>query len=110
MSDDPQRRLILHMSVSLDGFVARTDGVIDWLAPRDGGAEGRLLAEPLRGELEQRPALSRGARGRDPGAQAPVALGDGLGLMLGLPEPQRFELVSATTYADGCVSKVLQPA
>jgi len=30
--------------------------------------------------------------------------------MLGLPEPQRFELVSATTYADGCVSKVLQPA
>ena len=38
MSDDPERRLILHMSVSLDGFVARTDGVIDWLAPRDGGA------------------------------------------------------------------------
>jgi len=30
--------------------------------------------------------------------------------MLGLPEPQRFELVSATTYTDGCVSKVLQPA
>ena len=40
----------------------------------------------------------------------PVVLGDGLGLMLGLPEPQRFELVSATTYTDGCVSKVLQPA
>ena len=27
-----QRPLILHMSVSLDGFVARRDGVIDWLA------------------------------------------------------------------------------
>jgi dihydrofolate reductase len=27
-----ERRLILHMSVSLDGFVARTDGVIDWLS------------------------------------------------------------------------------
>ena len=38
MSDDPQRRLILHMSVSLDGFVAHTDGVIDWLVPRDGRA------------------------------------------------------------------------
>ena len=25
------RRLILHMSVSLDGFVAGSDGTIDWL-------------------------------------------------------------------------------
>jgi hypothetical protein len=28
-----QRRLILYMSMSLDGFVARRDGVIDWLDP-----------------------------------------------------------------------------
>ena len=28
----PRRQLILCMSVSLDGFVARTDGVIDWLS------------------------------------------------------------------------------
>jgi len=28
---EPQRQLILHMSVSLDGFVARKDGVVDWL-------------------------------------------------------------------------------
>jgi riboflavin biosynthesis pyrimidine reductase len=34
MSGDAQRRLILHMAVSLDGFVARTDGVIDWLSTR----------------------------------------------------------------------------
>jgi hypothetical protein len=26
------------MSVSLDGFVARSDGVIEWLTPRHGGA------------------------------------------------------------------------
>ena len=31
MSAEVQRRLILHMSTSLDGFVARRDGVIDWL-------------------------------------------------------------------------------
>ena len=31
MTAETQRRLILHMSVSLDGFVARRDGVIDWL-------------------------------------------------------------------------------
>jgi hypothetical protein len=37
MSAEAQRRLILHMSVSLDGFVARRDGVIDWL---DAGRSG----------------------------------------------------------------------
>lgn len=40
----------------------------------------------------------------------PVALGDGISLMHGLPEPQRFELVGATTYTDGSVVKVLVPA
>jgi hypothetical protein len=32
MSAEAQRWLILHMSLSLDGFVARSDGVIDWRA------------------------------------------------------------------------------
>jgi hypothetical protein len=32
------RQLILHMSVSLDGFVERRDGVADWL----GGDGGRI--------------------------------------------------------------------
>ena len=31
MSAEARRRLILHMSVSFDGFVARRDGDIDWL-------------------------------------------------------------------------------
>ena len=36
----PARQLILHMSMSLDGFVARTDGVIDWLSnPSAGGVD-----------------------------------------------------------------------
>lgn len=34
------RQLILHMSVSLDGFVARTDGVIDWLSGGEGPDHG----------------------------------------------------------------------
>ena len=34
----------------------------------------------------------------------PVALGDGLPLLQGLPEPLRLELVSITTYADGPVT------
>jgi dihydrofolate reductase len=39
----------------------------------------------------------------------PVALGDGLPLLPGLPEPRRFELVSSTAYADGTVAQVLRP-
>ena len=34
------RRLILHMSVSLDGFVAHSDGNIDWLTPTGGVDHG----------------------------------------------------------------------
>lgn len=38
MSGKPQRQLILHMSVSLDGFVAHTDGIIDWHASENPGS------------------------------------------------------------------------
>jgi dihydrofolate reductase len=186
------RRLILLMSVSLDGFVARSDGVIDWLAGDGervvdhgdqrhrvtlellgqidlivlgGGVYGdmvkgwpgsdspmarlmntlpkvvfsqslpavewnnaRLSRRPLEEEI---PELKR-EDGRDMiafgGARIahglirerlvdeyrltvhPVALGAGLSLMHGLPEPQRLELVSSTAYADGCVTQVLRPA
>jgi dihydrofolate reductase len=187
MSDE--RQLILHMSVSLDGFVARTDGVIDWRSPKDGIDHGarrhranlellgqigtivmgsgayiemergwsrsdnpmavlmntlpkvvfsqslsevtwnnaRLTRAPLEEEV---PALKR-----DPGKDIvvfggariahsliahrlideyrltihPVALGEGLPLMHGLPEPQRLELISSTAYADGCVAQVYRP-
>jgi dihydrofolate reductase len=37
MSAGEERRLILHMSVSMDGFVAHADGDIDWHAPRGEG-------------------------------------------------------------------------
>jgi dihydrofolate reductase len=185
------RRLILHMSVSMDGFVARRDGVIDWLAEEGGripdhGAQRHRMNLELLGQIdaivmgrgayvefergwsgsdnpmarlmnslpkvvfsqsleavdwnnarltrrpleEEIPELKRQAR-RDlvvfGGARIahslirarlvdeyrltvhPVALGDGLSLMHGLPEPQRFELVSSTAYADGCVTQVLRP-
>ena len=185
-----ERALILHMSVSLDGFVARTDGVIDWGRPPaavDHGARrhranlellgqigtivmgrgayeeffrgwsgsdnpmallmnglpkvvfsqslsevtwsnARLSREPVE---EAVPALKR-EPGKDlvvfGGARIahslmrhrlideyrltihPVALGAGLPLMHGLPEPQRLELVSSTAYADGSVAQVLRPA
>jgi dihydrofolate reductase len=180
------RRLILLMSVSLDGFVARSDHTIDWLGDYDHGDQrhrltlealheiglivlgaraysemstawmesdspmarvinglpkvvfsrsletadwnARLSRRPLAEEI---PELKR-EDGRDMivfgGARIanslireklvdeyrltvhPVALGEGLPLMHGLPEPQRFELVSSTAYADGSLMQVLRPA
>lgn len=181
------RRLILHMSMSLDGFVARSDGVIDWLGDGAHGDQrhrmnlellgqidlivlGRCAYEDMylgwsgsdnpmarymnslpkvvfsqslskvewnnarltRRPLEEEIAELKAQDGRDMvvfgGARIahslirqrlideyrltvhPVALGDGLSLMHGLPEPQRLELISSTAYADGCVSQVLRPA
>jgi dihydrofolate reductase len=187
-----ERQLILHMSVSLDGFVARSDGVIDWLSSQspggvDHGARrhranlellGQIGAIVMgRGAYEE---MSRGWSGSDnpmavlmntlpkvvfsqslsevtwnnarltraaleeevpalkhePGKDLvvfggariahslirhrlideyrltvhPVALGEGLPLMHGLPEPQRLELISSNAYADGCVAQVFRPA
>jgi dihydrofolate reductase len=187
MTTEAQRRLILHMSVSLDGFVARKDGVIDWLDtseqhgatrhhanlemigqvglivigrgayqemvqawPSSDTPMARLInrlpkvvfsdsldtvewenARLNEAPLEQEIPRLKSEPGQDilvfgGGRIAhsliryrlvdelrltvhPVALGDGISLMHGLPEPQRFELVSATVYADGSVVQMLRP-
>lgn len=189
MSAERQRRLILHMSVSLDGFVTGADGKVDWLAPEDAVDHGdqrhrlnlemlsqldvillgrvayeemgpawassdspmaqlmnalpkvvfseslteldwnnaRLNELPLGEEIEQlkrEPGRDIVAFGGGHFAHSlirerlvdeyrltvhPVALGSGISLMHGLPEPQRFELVSSTAYTDGCVMQVLRP-
>jgi dihydrofolate reductase len=185
------RRLILHMSMSLDGFAAHSDHRLDWLNPDDGrlpdhgdqrhrvnlellgqiglivigrrayqdmvkgwpGTDspmGRLmntlpkvvfsqsLAEVdwSNARISRRPIAEeipelKAEGGRDMvffgGAQLgqslirerlvdelrltvhPVALGAGLPLLAGLPAPQRFETISATTYADGSIAQVLRP-
>ena len=188
MTGEAQRRLILHMSVSLDGFVAGRDGTVDWLGTgKQHGAtrhhanlemigqaglivigrgayrdmaeawsssdspmaqlinrlpkvifseslehvdweNARLNEAPLEVEI---PRLKS-----EPGGDIvvfggghighslirhrladelrltvhPVALGDGISLMHGLPEPQRFELVSGTVYTDGTIGQTLRPA
>jgi dihydrofolate reductase len=185
-----QRPLILHMSVSLDGFVAHTDGRIDWHRrdnARDYGAQRHRANLELLGQIGTI-VMGRGAylefeRGwsgsdnpmaklmnglpkvvfsqgldevtwnnarlaqapleeevralkREPGKDIvvfgggriahsvmalglvdeyrltiqPVALGDGMPLMHGLPEPRRLELISSTAYADGCVAQVYRYA
>lgn len=191
MTGEPQRQLILHMSVSLDGFVAHSDGVIDWHSDQgrggmDHGARRHRANLELLGQVDtivmgrggyvdfekgwsgsdnpmavlmnglpkvvfsqslsevtwNNARLSRAtledeipALKREPGKDLvvfggariahsltrlrlidefrltvhPVALGHGLPLMHGLPEPQRLELVSSTAYADGCVAQIFRP-
>ena len=182
-NESAQRKLVLYMSMSLDGFVARRDGVIEWMGearPFDGhrqrgvsellsqagtlvlgrrGAQEMAQAWPGSGSAtgeymnalpkvvfsstitdvewentrvtqrpveEEIPALKR-EPGRDivvfGGASfarslavhglideyrlnvRPIVLGDGLPLLHGLPEPQRLELVSSTTWGDGLVTQ-----
>jgi dihydrofolate reductase len=53
VSADADSRLILHLSVSIDGFAAHTDGELDWLEPKgkdatdNGGQRHRLNLELL---------------------------------------------------------------
>ena len=183
------RRLILTMSASLDGFLAREEGVIDWLAGSDevadaAGAARHAANLELIGQAglivlgrgaydemapawsssdspmaqlinslpklvfsrtapefewvnsshserpveEEIPELKRTGEGDIVcfgGAQFahslarhrlideyrltvhPVALGKGLPLWHGLPEPQRFAPISTSTYPDGAVTHVL---
>jgi dihydrofolate reductase len=182
-------KLILCMSASLDGFLAREAGVIDWLSEPGEAADAAGAARHLRNlELldraglivlgrgaydemaavwsstdspmgrvmnslpklvfsrtapefewanarrsarppeEEIPELERstegdivcigGARFAHSLARArlideyrltvhPVALGEGLPLWHGLPEPQRFAPVSTVAYPDGAVTHVL---
>lgn len=190
MSGSDSRRLILHMSVSLDGFVARPDHEINWFGPGGGlpdhgdqrhrlnlellgqiglivlGRRGyedmvegwadsdnpmaqlmnslpklvfsqslstvewnnaSISRRPIEEEIPERKAeagkdivVFGGARIANSLIRErlvdeyrltvhPVALGEGLPLMHGLPEPQRFEMVSSTVYADGSAAQVLRP-
>lgn len=174
-----QRKLILYMSVSLDGFAARRDGTIDWLggsrpcdphrqraveellgrtgllvlgghAAQDmaqawpgsqtptgeymnalpkvvfsstlsevGWSNARVSDRPVEDEIpelkeqvgEDIVVFGGASFARSLAAHRlideyrlvvqPVALGEGLPLLHGLPEPLRLELVSSTVYADG---------
>jgi len=188
VSGEPaQRKLILYMSMSLDGFAARRDGTMDWLGEtqRYGDHRQRAATELLgrtgllvlgrraAQEMARAWPSSRSATGeymntlpklvfsstvselewsnarvtdrsvqeeipelkRQPGndivvfggasfARAlaadglideyrinvqPVALGDGLPLLHGLPAPQRLELVSSTAWADGPITQTYIP-
>lgn len=183
MSGEPaQRKLILFMSMSLDGFAARRDGLIDWIGqsrPHDDkrqravsellGQTGLLVLgrraavdmaqawpgsqsptgnlmnalpkvvfsstlseiEWSNARVSDRPVQEEVAElkrqaGKDivvfGGASfarslaghglideyrltvQPVALGDGLPLLHGLPEPLALELVSSTAWADGPIT------
>jgi dihydrofolate reductase len=183
VSGEPQRRLILHMSVSLDGFSAPQGGTAGTVNRGDarhhanlemlGQAGLILMGRGACVEMAQAWATSDSPMARlinalpklvfsnsldavdwsnawvnagpveeeiprlktEPGGDIvvfggpsfahslirhrlvdeyrltvhPVALGQGRALMHGLPEPQRFDLVSSTVYTDGTTLQVLRP-
>jgi dihydrofolate reductase len=43
MKSDPDSRVTIHMAASLDGFIARKDGRVDWLETSDEFAGGETL-------------------------------------------------------------------
>ena len=103
-----ERQLILCMSVSLDGFVARTDGVIDWLSsPSAGGVDHgdqrhRINLE-LFGQLEAI-VMGSGAyaefyRGWS-GSDNPMAV-----LMNGLPKVVFSQSLSEVTWSNARLSR-----
>ena len=136
-----QRRLILYMSMSLDGFAARHDGApgstsptgelmnalgkvvfsstlteLDWSNTR---VSSRAVEEEIP-ELKAQPGKHIVVFGGVSFARAlaahglideyrinvqTVALGDGLPLLHGLPEPQPLELVASTAWADGPITQ-----
>ena len=67
-----QRKLILYMSQSLDGFAARRDGTMDWLGrPQPYGAQRQRAVEELLGRAG---LLVLGARAGQDMARASLAL------------------------------------
>jgi dihydrofolate reductase len=44
MTDNQQSRVTIHMAASLDGFIARRDGRVDWLETSDRFEDGDVMA------------------------------------------------------------------
>ena len=77
MSGEPtQRKLILYMSMSLDGFAARRDGTMDWLGEKQphGAHRQRAVAELLgqAGELVLGSHAGRDMARAWPGSSSPT--------------------------------------
>jgi hypothetical protein len=110
MSAEAQRRLILHMLVSLDRFVARRDRVIDWLTDERSGVDHGGRRHHANLELLGQTGLIVLGRGAYRLTVHPVAARR---RDLAHARPARtapFEPISSTAYADGCVVQVLVPA
>src|SRR5689334_5842619 len=43
--DSPQSRITIHMAASLDGFIARKDGTVDWMVTKDHFEGGESMSK-----------------------------------------------------------------
>jgi dihydrofolate reductase len=51
MMEHPQSRVTIHMAASLDGFIARRDGRVDWLETSDRFEDGVVMAPEIVAEF-----------------------------------------------------------
>jgi RibD C-terminal domain len=76
-------RLVLYMSMSLHGFAARSDRVIDWLGKKRAHDDRRFGGATFARSLAHHGLIDEYRI-----TVQPVALGDGLPRLHGLPEPR----------------------
>jgi dihydrofolate reductase len=88
-----QPRVTIHMAASLDGFIARRDGGVDWLGIWFVGG-GEVSAECLRLQLADEVRYSI----------VPILIGDGISFFQGLDKDVALHLLEATAYTNGMVA------
>ncbi|MEM9554070.1 MAG: dihydrofolate reductase family protein [Acidobacteriota bacterium] len=63
MTEKAESRVTMHMAASLDGFIARTDGAVDWLETSDEFADGVAMdAELVQAVLDSIDCYVMGSR------------------------------------------------
>src|SRR5687768_8484601 len=105
-------RVTIHMVASLDGFIARRDGGVDWLETSDKFAGGETMsAEFVREFLKAIDCYVMGSRTYETALAfevrysiMPVLIGDGISLFEGLDQDIALHLMDVKAYDSGMVA------
>jgi dihydrofolate reductase len=87
--ENAESRVTIHMVASLDGFIARRDGRVDWLETSD-TFEGGDLMTPDADEVRY--------------SIVPALIGDGISFFQGLEQDVALHLVEAKPDTSGIVA------
>lgn len=88
-------RVTIHMAASLDGFIARKDGRVDWMETVDEFAGGGTVAAEC---------LNRGLADEVRYSILPVLIGDGIPFFDTLDKDVALHLAESKAYKSGMVA------